>query len=134
MDEPRKFPPNVMLTQMRQRVSRKGAAFLEGRLGLVESAASAIEQERRRRQRRFGTFVVQEPLREDTARPAATEREHGRDRPVSGPPCEFGRCPNHGGLSTGPRTKAGRARIAKAQKQRWKAYRDRKKSLGHESL
>lgn len=30
-----------------------------------------------------------------------------------------GRCPNHGGLSTGPKTEAGRQRIAEAQRQRW---------------
>jgi hypothetical protein len=34
-----------------------------------------------------------------------------------------GRCPNHGGLSTGPKSKAGRSRIAQAQRQRWQAYR-----------
>jgi hypothetical protein len=32
-----------------------------------------------------------------------------------------GRCRNHGGLSTGPKTKAGRSRIAEAQKRRWGA-------------
>jgi hypothetical protein len=37
-----------------------------------------------------------------------------------------GRCPNHGGLSTGPRTKAGKAHIAKAQRKRWQAYRKMK--------
>jgi len=36
-------------------------------------------------------------------------------RPVKGKR----RCPNHGGLSTGPRTAAGRAKIAAAQKKRW---------------
>lgn len=30
-----------------------------------------------------------------------------------------GRCPNHGGLSTGPRTEAGRARVAEAVRRRW---------------
>jgi hypothetical protein len=30
-----------------------------------------------------------------------------------------GRCRNHGGLSTGPKTEAGKARIADAQKRRW---------------
>ncbi len=30
-----------------------------------------------------------------------------------------GRCRLHGGLSTGPRTAAGRARIARAARQRW---------------
>jgi len=35
-----------------------------------------------------------------------------------------GRCPNHGGLSTGPKTKAGRRRIARAQRERWKRWRE----------
>jgi hypothetical protein len=34
------------------------------------------------------------------------------------------RCRLHGGLSTGPRTEAGRARIAEAQRRRWRAYRE----------
>ena len=33
------------------------------------------------------------------------------------------RCKFHGGLSTGPRTEAGRARIAEAQRQRWRNWR-----------
>jgi hypothetical protein len=33
------------------------------------------------------------------------------------------RCRFHGGMSTGPRTKAGRARIAEVQRRRWKAFR-----------
>jgi hypothetical protein len=38
---------------------------------------------------------------------------------------EFGRsrCRFHGGLSTGPKTATGRARIAEAQRRRWRAYR-----------
>ena len=40
---------------------------------------------------------------------------------------EFGkaRCCFHGGLSTGPKTQAGRARIAEAQRRRWCLYRER---------
>jgi DNA-binding XRE family transcriptional regulator len=34
-----------------------------------------------------------------------------------------GRCPNHGGLSTGPKTEAGRQRISHVQKRRWAASR-----------
>ena len=34
-----------------------------------------------------------------------------------------GRCPNHGGLSSGPKTSEGRARIAAAQRRRWAAWR-----------
>jgi hypothetical protein len=39
---------------------------------------------------------------------------------------EFGkaRCRFHGGLSTGPKTEAGRSRIAEAQRRRWRAFRD----------
>ena len=39
---------------------------------------------------------------------------------------EFGkaRCRLHGGLSTGPKTEVGRARIAEAQRRRWRAYRE----------
>ncbi len=42
----------------------------------------------------------------------------------NGTPCKRkalanGRCPNHGGLSTGPKTKEGRERIAEAQRWRW---------------
>jgi hypothetical protein len=33
------------------------------------------------------------------------------------------RCRFHGGLSTGPKTEAGRARIAEAQRRRWRNYR-----------
>jgi hypothetical protein len=36
------------------------------------------------------------------------------------------RCRLHGGLSTGPKTKAGRERIAEAQRRRWRAYRERR--------
>ena len=43
---------------------------------------------------------------------------------LDGHPCKRkalanGRCPNHGGMSTGPKTPEGRARISQAQKARW---------------
>ena len=34
------------------------------------------------------------------------------------------RCRFHGGLSTGPKTEAGRARIAETQRRRWHAFRE----------
>ena len=43
----------------------------------------------------------------------------------AGPPCQRkglgrgGRCANHGGASTGPKTPEGRQRIAEAQRRRW---------------
>jgi hypothetical protein len=65
------------------------------------------------------------------------KRPRRKDRPVcgaktrAGRPCrmrvEFGkaRCRLHGGLSTGPKTEAGRARIAEAQRRRWRDYREK---------
>ena len=35
------------------------------------------------------------------------------------------RCRFHGGKSTGPKTEAGRNRIAEAQRQRWRTYREK---------
>jgi hypothetical protein len=60
-----------------------------------------------------------------------TERQRCGARTRKGSPCKRpvlanGRCPNHGGLSSGPKTRAGRARIAKAQIKRWQLYRAEK--------
>jgi hypothetical protein len=49
----------------------------------------------------------------------------------TGKPCqahalENGRCRNHGGLSTGSRTREGRARQVEATRKRWAAYRKAK--------
>ncbi len=40
--------------------------------------------------------------------------------------CKNGRCPNHGGMSTGPKTNGGKRRISWAQKQRWARWRAEK--------
>jgi hypothetical protein len=39
------------------------------------------------------------------------------------------RCRFHGGLSTGPKTEAGRARIAEAQLRRWRDYREMRQGM-----
>ena len=64
-------------------------------------------------------------------------RRKRKDRPLcgaktrAGGTClvrvEFGkaRCRFHGGLSTGPKSEAGRARIAEAHRRRWRPYRER---------
>ena len=46
-------------------------------------------------------------------------------RPCKLPPAKLlgRRCYLHGGLSTGPRTEQGRARIAAAQRERWRQWR-----------
>lgn len=43
------------------------------------------------------------------------------------------RCKFHGGRSTGPRTPAGRAKIAEAQRQRRAAWRAQRYTIGHHS-
>jgi hypothetical protein len=63
-------------------------------------------------------------------------RRKRKDRPLCGAKTRAGgtclvrverakaRCRFHGGLSTGPKTEAGRARIAEAQRRRWREYRE----------
>lgn len=61
-------------------------------------------------------------------RPAVSDRCGARTR--AGTPCKAkglpgtGRCKFHGGRSTGPRTEAGRQRIAAIQRERWRLYRE----------
>src|SRR5262249_56545847 len=56
-------------------------------------------------------------------------RPRGCAKTRAGAPCMMRvgpgkrRCRFHGGLSTGPRTVEGRARIAEAQLRRWRAFR-----------
>ncbi len=52
--------------------------------------------------------------------------------PCQRPALENGRCPNHGGLSSGPKTKHGKARIARTQEERWIAYRMMKQQQNQE--
>jgi hypothetical protein len=42
------------------------------------------------------------------------------------------RCPNHGGLSSGPKTPEGKARIAAAQRARWERYRQERAMDGRD--
>jgi hypothetical protein len=68
------------------------------------------------------SYLRRRPRRKDRPRCGAKTRAGGT--------CmvrvEFGkaRCRFHGGLSTGPKTEVGRARIAEAQRRRWRAYRE----------
>jgi hypothetical protein len=41
------------------------------------------------------------------------------------------RCPLHGGLSTGPKTAEGKARISAAARARWAAYREAKGAIAN---
>lgn len=66
---------------------------------------------------------------ERAAQKAARYRQPCGAKTRKGKPCrnksEAGkrRCKFHGGMSTGPRTPEGKARITEAQKQRWAAWR-----------
>jgi hypothetical protein len=65
-----------------------------------------------------------------TERQQAAEKRSCGAKTRAGHPCRRqgsgrgGRCPNHGGASTGPLTKAGRQRISAAERRRWQAWRE----------
>jgi hypothetical protein len=70
MDDQRKFPPALMLTQMRQKVSRSGSPYLEGRLGLSKVLllrSNKVDDEGNP----IWNLCVQEMPRDDAPRPAA---------------------------------------------------------------
>ena len=66
---------------------------------------------------------------EERARLRELRRQPCGAKTRAGHPCQRkglgrgGRCANHGGASTGPRTPEGRQRIAEAQRRRWAALR-----------
>ncbi|MEM1372344.1 MAG: HGGxSTG domain-containing protein [Pseudomonadota bacterium] len=82
-------------------------------------------------------------LQNELVRLAEQEAEQAKRRRIicgaktrKGHPCRMKsepgkrRCKFHGGLSTGPRTKEGKQRIAEAQRKRWAAHRVQ--SMDHE--
>ena len=58
------------------------------------------------------------------ARCGAWAKSRGRPCLAQAIPNGTGRCRNHGGLSTGHKTEAGRKRISEAQKRRWAKWRE----------
>ena len=74
-------------------------------------------------------IVARERATEERARLRELRNKPCGARTRTGLPCrrkgwgKGGRCPNHGGRSTGPRTPEGRARISTALKARWAARR-----------
>jgi hypothetical protein len=103
---------------------------------LCEAIEAEVQRNGRSRAHRRQLRIL---IREELVEPLEVAREESRrlprgERPRCGartrrgtcclrPALENGRCPNHGGLSTGPRTKAGRKRIAAAQRRRWAEWR-----------
>lgn len=65
-----------------------------------------------------GGVLISESRISDSGKCGAKTRRggHCRARPIPGKT----RCKFHGGLSTGPKTTEGKARIAEAQRRRWK--------------
>ena len=102
-------------------------------------AARLAEHDERVRVRRAGkaargarwhaVVLARERATEERARLRELRNKPCGARTRAGQPCrrkglgKGGRCPNHGGMSTGPRTPEGRARISTALKARWAARR-----------
>lgn len=88
---------------------------------------------RDRQQEAFDALYAKELARIEAkaALKAARYRERCRAKTRKGHPCrnmsEAGRrrCKFHGGMSTGPKTLAGKERIAEAQRKRWKKFREK---------
>ena len=103
---------------------------------LVENANFVMKPPSRARAR-HGVIPVSSHLamlltRTKTVRAVVTRRKTSSPcgaRTRTGAPCRRmslrnGRCRNHGGLSSGPKSIAGRTRIAEAQRRRWAKWRD----------
>ncbi len=123
---------------------KKTTPFLIGRVGAVPAFAEhvdlsvycspnahALQGFTDPQQDRLNQRVAKENQRieEQAAHYRATRRIRCRAKTRKGHPCkmlsEAGRyrCKFHGGMSTGPRTPEGKARISAAQKKRWAEYR-----------
>lgn len=63
-------------------------------------------------------------------------RTRATGKPCPGRPARSGecRCRWHGGLSSGPKNREGRARIAEAQRRRWALWREAKAAAGAKRL
>lgn len=97
------------------------------------------QMEERRRQRELELIarasgwarIIQDQRRRAEERTRLRERRNKvcGAKTRAGHPCrrkglgKGGRCANHGGLSTGPKTEAGRERIRQALKRRWAKWR-----------
>ena len=93
--------------------------------GITNSREAAIENEFQRQWER-----EKARLAEKDAKARAKRRVPCGAKTRKGHPCKAlseparRRCRFHGGKSTGPRTQAGKERIAAAQRLRWKRYRE----------
>lgn len=93
----------------------------EARMRARQIAEEARRQARERYERERAADLERRRAAKQVRCGAKTRAGHPCKRKGLG---NNGRCPNHGGLSTGPKTKAGRRRIALAQRERWKRWRE----------
>lgn len=91
-----------------------------GLLELTDPQQAAINREAERR-------IA--AMKERIAKAAGKRRVRCSAKTRKGHPCKLtseagkARCKYHGGMSTGPKTEAGKARIAQAQRDRWAKWR-----------
>ena len=80
--------------------------------------------------RQEGCFLLARRAAAEADRPEFCEAKTRRGTPCRQRPLTGKRrCRLHGGLSTGPRTAEGRARIAEAQKERWRRFHITRKGM-----
>jgi hypothetical protein len=97
----------------------------------AELAGRRLSRSRRRAMRaQLYIDLADEIAAEREHRPTKRERARCGARTRQGRPCQAtaldcGRCRLHGGLSSGPKTAEGKAKIAAAQRARWAAYRQK---------
>jgi hypothetical protein len=135
----------VACRRIRAALLEVGVEFLQLPVVGVRLAArhNKATSTRRRARAHHGVLRFSRPRKCKTSViPAHPVKVRGRSlaracaaRTRTGRPCvrralANGRCPNHGGLSSGPKSEAGRQRIAEAQKQRWARWRSRQSPAG----
>ena len=121
--------------RMRQALEDAGVTFFTWPTPGVRMAKrpSFVMRRTARRKLLHGVSRVLPPLyrpRPKTSAHRAGRRCNARTRAGAAcrrSPMPNGRCPLHGGRSTGPRTEAGRARLSELQKRRWAEWRQRRK-------
>lgn len=126
----------VACRRMRKALLKSGVrTFVSPRIGVELCENDNLDSSARGRARpRHGVKeycrVPELPI--DKTRPVPSVKSTGPQlcgaRTRQGRPClrkalANRKCRNHGGASTGPRTQAGRDRIAKAQRKRWRQWR-----------
>jgi hypothetical protein len=108
-----------MLDDWIERFAAARIAEHEARLQRRQAERAAMEG------RRQGEALRRQQDHEERARLREQRKQPCGAKTRTGRPCrrkglgKGGRCANHGGMSTGPRTEAGKQRISTAQRARW---------------